>query len=147
MASSGLDLYVLDWATLWRVPANGKATVLASDLTGARGIAVDASGTVYVADTLRNRIVKVTAQGVVTTLAGSGSPGLADGSAKDTSFDGPAGIAVDREGRVYVADTGNNTIRRISPTVSSRRSPDPGPPEEQTASARAHRSRDPAGSR
>ena len=51
--------------------------------------------------------------GVVSTLAGSGAPGLADGRGAEARFDTPCGVTVDRDGTVYVADTGNSLLRRI----------------------------------
>ena len=79
------------------------------------GVAVDTSGNVYVADTGNNLIRKITSAGVVTTLAGSGSAGSANGAGTVASFNRPLGVAVDTSGNVYVADTGNNLIRKISP--------------------------------
>jgi sugar lactone lactonase YvrE len=80
---------------------------------GPIGVAVDASGQVYVADTYNDRI-RMIANDQVTTLAG-GAAGFVDGSLADARFDTPAGIAVDGGGTVYVADTGNDAIREISP--------------------------------
>ena len=77
---------------------------------------MDDAGNVYVADTANNTIRKITPNGVVSTLAGiSGSHGSADGIGGNARFWAPFGIAVDRSGNVYVADTGNNTIRKITP--------------------------------
>ena len=79
-----------------------------------RGVAVDASGLVYVADTNNHRIRKVSATGVVTTLAGSGSGAFADGAGTSASFSNPWGVAVDANGAVYVGDWGNNRIRKVT---------------------------------
>jgi sugar lactone lactonase YvrE len=80
------------------------------------GIAVDAAGNVYVADTDNHTIRKITPAGLVSTLAGSpDDSGSADGMGVNARFDAPDGIAVDAAGHVYVADTRNSTIRKITP--------------------------------
>ena len=77
-------------------------------------LAVDGVGNVYVAD--GNTIRKVTADGVVTTLAGSaGQRGNTDGTGSSARFDYPFAVAVDGAGNVYVADIGNSTVRKITP--------------------------------
>lgn len=78
------------------------------------GIAVDGTGNIYVADLGNNRIRKVTAAGVVSTIGGSGVHGHADGPAATSQFFLPMGVAADNAGNVYVADAGNNRIRKIS---------------------------------
>ena len=77
------------------------------------GIALDAAGNLYVSDTGNNSIRKITPDGTVTTLAGTGQPGQTDGLATDAQFSQPEGIVVDAAGNVYVADTGNQRIRKI----------------------------------
>ena len=79
-------------------------------------VAVDSVGTIYVADTYNHTIRKITAGGVVTTMAGlAGSLGSVDGTGSAARFSQPSGLAVDVDGNVYVADTGNMTVRKISP--------------------------------
>jgi sugar lactone lactonase YvrE len=79
------------------------------------GIALDSSGSMYIADTNNHRIRKITA-GVVTTFAGNGlTTPFADGTGTNSSFHFPCGVAVDLSGNVFVADTDNHRIRRITP--------------------------------
>ena len=80
------------------------------------GIATDSSGNVYVADLWQNTIRKITPAAVVSTLAGTAFVGgSADGVGAEASFRVPRGLATDRDGNVYVADSLNHTIRRITP--------------------------------
>ncbi len=79
------------------------------------GVAVDANGNVYVADTGNHVIRKITTGGMVTTLAGGGVAGFADGTGTLARFSGPVSVAVDAAGSVYVADRGNSAIRKITP--------------------------------
>ncbi|MET3977490.1 sugar lactone lactonase YvrE [Mucilaginibacter sp. UYP25] len=78
-------------------------------------VALDAAGNMYVSDSYNSVIRKVNAAGVTTTLAGNGTLGYADGPAESAQFYAPAGLVVDAAGNVFVADMGNNTIRKITP--------------------------------
>ncbi|MGA3370446.1 MAG: NHL repeat-containing protein [Terracidiphilus sp.] len=81
------------------------------------GIATDSAANVYVADKASNTIRRITPAGVVTTLAGTaGVTGHSDGTGGNASFFSPTGVATDSSGNVYVADSGNNIIRKVTPT-------------------------------
>jgi sugar lactone lactonase YvrE len=85
-------------------------------------IAADGAGNLYVADSSSNSVEKITAAGMVSTLAGTtGVAGTQDGTGGGALFNQPAGVAVDNAGNVFVSDTGNATIRKITPsgTVST----------------------------
>ena len=125
------NLYVLDSAnhTIRKVTPAGEVTTFAGsgssgsdDGTGTAasfnnptGVAVDGDGNLYVADTYNSTIRKVTPAGVVTTFAGSGSYGSDDGTGTAASFANPRGVAVDGDGNLYVADTNNHSIRKVTP--------------------------------
>jgi hypothetical protein len=126
-------VYVADRynSTIRKITPAGEVTTLAgsagqqgsADGTGSaarfywpNGVAVDNSGTVYVADTSNFTIRKITPAGEVTTLAGSvGQSGSADGAGTAARFNAPCGVAVDSEGNVCVADRDNHMIRKITP--------------------------------
>ncbi len=125
------NMYVADYGNnlIRRISAGGLVTTLAgTGATGAddgngsqatfdlpEGVAADRAGNLYVADNGNNLIRKITPAGVVSTLAGSGEVGSANGAGSAASFNSPFGLAVDGAGNVYVADSGNNMIRKITP--------------------------------
>jgi sugar lactone lactonase YvrE len=82
---------------------------------GPSGVAVDAAGNMYVADGANHRIRKLTTAGVLTTLAGDGTPGFMDGPGATARFNSPADVAIDAAGNVYVTDGGNQRVRKITP--------------------------------
>jgi hypothetical protein len=80
--------------------------------TGPLGICLDATGNIYT--TVGNTIVKISPAGVTTTIAGSNTPGFADGPASIAQFDNPNAILVDASGNLYISDAGNQRIRKIT---------------------------------
>jgi len=126
------NLYVADWANnvIRKITAAGKVILFAGSIGNAGskdgsgssatfflpwGIAVDSSGNVYVSDFNNNMIRKINPDGVVKTIAGKKKKGSNDGKDTSASFFHPAGIAVDKQNNIYVADMGNNKIRKITP--------------------------------
>jgi sugar lactone lactonase YvrE len=127
------NVYVSDTgnSTIRKITPTGLVSTLAGspgviggqDGTGAAaqfgaptGIAVDGAGNLYVADSFLNTIRKVTPAGVVTTIAGTPRiTGHADGTGPAAQFNQPSGIGVDGNGNVYVADTNNDTVRKVTP--------------------------------
>ncbi len=89
-------------------------TGVSAQFNGPSGVAVDSASNVYVGDISNHRIRKITSAGVVTTLAGSGVAGFADGTGVSAQFNLPSGVAVDSAGYVYVADLYNHRIRKIT---------------------------------
>jgi sugar lactone lactonase YvrE len=129
------NVYVEDDSTIRKIAPSGVVTTLAgtagvsgrADGTGAAAqftfdsgvvnrLAVDGAGTVYVLDRLNSTLRKITAGGVVTTIAGqAGKIGCDDGVGTAAGFSSPAGVAVDSAGNLYVADAGNQAIRKGVP--------------------------------
>ncbi len=81
------------------------------------GVATDSAGNVYIADSVNNRIRKVTPAGIITTIAGTTDYGYSGdgGPALQAQMFSPRGVAVDASGDVYIADTGNDAIRQLTP--------------------------------
>jgi sugar lactone lactonase YvrE len=112
-----------------RIAPTGEVTTVAGDgvsgyvdgpaaqarFNAPEGLALTASGTLLVADTGNHRIRVVSAAGVVSTLAGSGSKAFGNGEGLAASFNTPVGLALDALGTLYVADSGNHRIRAVSP--------------------------------
>ncbi|MDQ3907120.1 MAG: NHL repeat-containing protein, partial [Acidobacteriota bacterium] len=124
------NLYVADTANnrIRRVAPDGNVTTVAGDgsssfrdgnvseaeFNAPVGVATDERGNFFVADTYNDRIRVITSAGEVKTVAGGDSPSFADGDGTTARFDTPCGVAVAPTGDLYVADTGNNRIRKVT---------------------------------
>jgi sugar lactone lactonase YvrE len=82
---------------------------------GPHGMAVDKTGNVYVADTGNHCLRVISPDGHVSTLAGTNKPGYADGKGNEARFNFPSDVAVDAQGNLYVTDTANHRIRKVTP--------------------------------
>ncbi|MFY9609632.1 MAG: RHS repeat-associated core domain-containing protein [Blastocatellia bacterium] len=126
------SVYVADAGNnrIRRVAPDGAVTTLAGDGTAGfadgpgasarfdnpQAVAVDSAGMIYVADTGNNRIRRIAVDGTVATLAGDSASGLQDGAGGQARFNAPRGLAVDDQGNLYVADTGNSAVRAVAPS-------------------------------
>jgi len=106
------------------VAGNGKAGLsgdggpaTAAQINQPEGIAVDAAGNLYIADTYNHRIRKVTHDGVISTVAGNGTPGYSGdgGPATSAQLNDPAGVALDSAGNLYIAEHYFGHIRKVTP--------------------------------
>jgi sugar lactone lactonase YvrE len=95
-------------------PGSSNGTGAAASFSQDIALAADGSGNVYVADQENQVIRKITSAGAVNTFAGTGNAGYANGSGTAASFNAPAGVATDAAGNIYVADSGNGFIRKIT---------------------------------
>jgi sugar lactone lactonase YvrE len=123
------NLYTAEYMThtVRKIAADGTASIIAGDGTAGfqngvgtsakfnspYGVAVDASGNVYVADAGNHMIRKIAADGTVSTVAGTGAAGFLNGAGTTAQFNFPAGLALDKSGALYVSDASNNRIRKI----------------------------------
>jgi len=96
-------------------PGDGGPATGAQFYSGA-GVAVDGAGSLYITDGWHNRVRKVSASGIITTVAGNGTEGFSGdgGPATSAQLDNPAGVAVDAPGNLYIADYANGRVRRVS---------------------------------
>jgi len=94
---------------------NSDGDRLSATFNSPTGICTDDNGNFFVADFMNHIIRKIDGEGTVTTLAGSGQPGFADGFADQAQFNFPRGIAIDGFGNLYVGDSWNHRIRKITP--------------------------------
>ncbi|RYE18801.1 MAG: T9SS type B sorting domain-containing protein [Sphingobacteriaceae bacterium] len=102
------------------IAGNGKNVVVdgtgtASSFFDPTGICIDSNGNIYVSEGYANVIRKITKAGVVTTFAGSGNATLINGTGTSAGFNQPQGLTIDKLDNIYVADSQNNSIRKITP--------------------------------
>lgn len=96
------------------VPIPGPAT--SSPLNQPAGMAVDATGTIYIADTNNNLVEQVTPDGTLSIIAGNGTQGAPiAGPATSSPLNSPGAVAIDSAGDVYIADSGNNDVEEVTP--------------------------------
>lgn len=114
-------------------------------LTLVDGVTADRDGNIYISHRSKNRIRKVTPDGIITTIAGNGNAGFSGdgGSALEATLNFPAGLAVDDEKNLYIADRNNHRIRKVSPdgiitTVAGTGIPDFGGDEGSALAAHLH---------
>ncbi len=113
-ADAAGNLYVTTWGgSVLELGVRGTTTTLASGL-GFGGIAVDRAGGVYVTESEKQQILKIEPRGGMTVVAGTGAGGDLDGPGDTATFSSPAGLGLDGAGNLYVADSGNNKIRKIT---------------------------------
>lgn len=94
----------------------GPAT--AAELNEPRGLTVDATGNVYFADSLNHRVRRITPDGIISAVAGTGLEGFAgdNGDATSARLTLPLDVVIDKEGNLFIADTGNHRIRKVTPS-------------------------------
>ena len=133
------NLYFSSLNSVFRMDTSGKVTLVAGNsragfsgdggpatqaqLNAPKGLAVDAAGDIFIADSANNRVREVTPDGIIHTIAGNGQPGilgsLGDGGpAVQAYLHSPVGVAVDGSGDVFIADSANNLIREVTPDAN-----------------------------
>lgn len=114
--NSGGDLYVADQTTVRKVTSDAVVTSPFGTVgLSLRGLVMDGDGNIYVSDSTANVIRKIDASTlVVSVYAGSGATALVNGAGTAASFNSPYGLARDSSGNIYVADTNNHAIRKIT---------------------------------
>ena len=124
--SSGNSVFKMSGSTLSLVAGNSRpgfagdaGPAVNAQLNSPQGLAVDSNGNLYIADTVNNRVRIVTTNGIINTFAGNGQVGsplaFGDGGpANQGNLQLPGGVAVDSSGNLYIADTGNNLIRKVT---------------------------------
>ncbi len=112
------DIFAADATQVWKIASGGTPASLVTGLTSPSAMAFASDGTLIIADTGANVIRRVSASGVLTAIAGTGTAGFAgDGSpALSAQLNAPAGVAMGTNGIILIADSGNNRIRSLTPS-------------------------------
>jgi DNA-binding beta-propeller fold protein YncE len=109
---------------VWKVSPDGAVSLVVGppELGTPAGLAVDAAGQLFIADSQRHRVLRAGRDGGLTPVAGTGCAGCAGdgGPAGCAQLNEPCGLAVDRAGSVYIADTGNHRVRQVAPEGTIR---------------------------
>jgi sugar lactone lactonase YvrE len=110
------NLFFTCQSTVNKLDTAGVITQVANGLNNASGVAVDSRGNLFIADTGNSRIRKISPDGIITTVAGNGTAGFSgdSGPATAAQLNQPYGIAVDESGNLFIADTGNGRIRKVT---------------------------------
>ena len=116
---SGIAIRKIDTTGVVSTLRRGTASFRTGTLASPRGLAVTGDGAIYIANTGRHQILELTDRGILRAAAGTGEEGYADGPRVEAMFNLPAAIDVAHDGRLVVADEGNNLIRTIAPTATS----------------------------
>ena len=117
----GIAIRTIDTAGVVSTLRRGSAPERGGTLASPRGLAVTDDGVIYISNTGRHQILELTPGGILRAVAGTGEPGYADGPRASAMFDLPGGLGVGSDGRLVVADTGNNVIRAIAAGATGSR--------------------------
>jgi sugar lactone lactonase YvrE len=110
------NIYTTDTIGVYKIAVSTMvSTGIASGFSFATGLCIESNGTIYVADQAAHQIKRIHA-GTVTVFAGTGNPGFVDGPGSVAQFNSPTELCVDSNGNVYVTDTNNSAVRKITPS-------------------------------
>ncbi len=122
------DVFVSGAASVVKIPAAGGFSTVLDGLSSPRGLVATPAGELLIAETGANVIRRVTAAGVVSTIAGTGAAGFSgdEGAAAEAQLNAPLDIAMDANGAIWIADSGNNRVRALAAAAAIAADTDPG---------------------